>query len=52
MLIIDGGLDSKQHEAVEALTAISGISETSAKNIIAVIGTNMTRFKTPHHLCS
>ena len=50
--IIDGGLDSKQHEAVEALTAIPGISETSAKNIIAVIGTDMTRFKTPHHLCS
>lgn len=50
--IIDGGLDSKQHEAVEALTAIPGISEISAKNIIAVIGTDMTRFKTPHHLCS
>lgn len=33
--IIDGGLDSKQHEAVEALTAIPGISETSAKNIEA-----------------
>lgn len=50
--IIDGGLDSKQHEAVEALTAIPGISKVSAKNIIAVIGTDMTRFKTPHHLCS
>lgn len=50
--IIDGGLDSKQHEAVEALTAIPGISKISAKNIIAAIGTDMTRFRTPHHLCS
>lgn len=50
--IIDRGLDSKQQEAVEALTAIPGISEVSAKNIIAVIGTDMSRFRTPHHLCS
>lgn len=42
----------EQQAAVKALTAMPGIKETAAKNIIAVIGTDMSRFPTPQHLCS
>lgn len=50
--IIDELLSLEQQAAVKALTAIPGIKETAAKNIIAVIGTDMSRFPTPQHLCS
>lgn len=50
--IIDGLLSLEQQAAVKALTAMPGIKETAAKNIIAVIGTDMSRFPTPQHLCS
>lgn len=50
--LIDGELSLEQREAVEALTAIPGISEISSKNIIAVIGTDMSRFPTDRHLAS
>ena len=50
--MIDGLLSLEQQAAVKALTAMPGIKETAAKNIIAVIGTDMSRFPTPQHLCS
>lgn len=50
--IIDELLSLEQQAAVKALTAMPGIKETAAKNIIAVIGTDMSRFPTPQHLCS
>lgn len=49
---IDGLLSQEQQAAVKALTAMPGIKETAAKNIIAVIGTDMSRFPTAQHLCS
>ena len=49
---IDGLLSLEQLEAVKALTAIPGIDTVSAKNIVAVIGVDMTRFPTAQHLCS
>lgn len=48
--LIEEELSSEQREAVEALTAIPGISGTSAKTIIAVIGTDMDRFASDRHL--
>lgn len=45
-------LSLEQQEAVKALTAIPGIKEVAARNIIAVIGTDMSRFPTAQHLCS
>ena len=48
--LIDEALSLEQREAVEALTAIPGISEISAKTIIAVIGTDMSRFPSERHL--
>ena len=50
--MIDGLLSQEQQAAVKALTAMPGIKETAAKNIITVIGTDMSRFPTPQHLCS
>ena len=50
--LVDGLLSQEQQEAVKALTAVPGIKEVAAKNIIAVTGTNMSRFPTPGHLCS
>jgi len=39
-------------EAVALLDTIPGIAETAANAIIAEIGTDMTRFRTPGHLAS
>lgn len=45
--MIDWLLSLEQQGAVKALT-----EETATKNIIAVIGTDMSRFPTPQHLYS
>ena len=37
---------------IKILDTVPGISETSAKAIIAEIGTDMSKFKTAEHLCS
>jgi len=37
---------------IKNLDTVPGISETSAKAIIAEIGTDMSKFKTAEHLCS
>lgn len=50
--LVDGMLSQEQQAAVKALTAMPGIQEVAARNIIAVIGTDMSRFPTPQHLCS
>lgn len=49
-ILIDGELNLEQCEAVEVLTAVPGISKISAKNIIAVIGTDMSRFPSDRHI--
>lgn len=48
--LVEAELSLEQREAVEALTAIPGISKVSAKNIIAVIGTDMSHFPSERHL--
>lgn len=48
--LIDGELSEEQLEAVEALTAIPGINKVSAKTIISVIGTDMSRFPSDRHI--
>lgn len=50
--LIDGLLSLEQQEAVEALTAIPGIKEVTAKTIVSVIGTDLEQFPTPEQLCS
>ena len=50
--IVEGQLSQEQQAAVKALTAMPGIKEVAARNIIAVIGTDMSRFPSPQHLCS
>jgi transposase len=37
---------------IERLTTIPGISQTTAENIVAEIGTDMAQFPTEHHLAS
>lgn len=49
---IDNHMKPDEKEAVKAITDIKGIADTSAKAIIAVIGTNMERFPTDAHLAS
>jgi len=39
-------------EEIQNLDTVPGISETSAKAIIAEIGVDMSKFKTAEHLCS
>ena len=48
---IDDSLNSGEKEAVRKLKKIPGISDQSAQQIIAVIGTDMTRSPTDKHLC-
>ena len=50
--IIDNHLNKEELKAVEAILGVTGIGEASAKNIIAVIGTDMSRFPSADHLCS
>jgi transposase len=40
------------NKAAESLDDIPGIGRTSAEQIVAEIGVDMTRFPSPHHLCS
>lgn len=49
---IDHHMKPKEKQAVEAIKGIPGIANTSAQAIIAVIGTDMSRFPTDAHLSS
>ena len=50
--IIDDNLSADMQELVELLTEIPGVGENSAKTILSVIGTDMSRFPTAAHLAS
>ena len=50
--VIDDNLSSDQQELVEMLMGIPGVGESSAKTILSVIGTDMSRFPTASHLAS
>ena len=50
--IIDDNLSSDMQELVELLREIPGVGESSAKTILSVIGTDMSRFPTASHLAS
>lgn len=50
--IIDDNLSSDMQELVELLREIPGVGECSAKTILSVIGTDMSRFPTASHLAS
>ena len=50
--IIDDNISSDMQELVELLTDIPGVGENSAKTILSVIGTDMSRFPTAAHLAS
>jgi transposase len=50
--IIDSQLTDEQLEAVEEISKMPGFSRISAKCVVAVIGTDMSRFPTPEKLCS
>ena len=50
--VIDDNLSPDQQELVEMLMGIPGVGESSAKTILSVIGTDMSRFPTASHLAS
>ena len=43
---------SEKRESIELLSSIPGINEQAASIIIAEIGTDMTQFKSDHHLAA
>lgn len=49
---INDSMTEEQKKAVKAIKQVTGIGETSARNIIAVMGTDMNRFPTDSHLAS
>ena len=49
---IDEHMDDTQKQAAKQLESITGIGENSAKAIISVIGTDMTRFPSDAHIAS
>ena len=49
---VDSHMDDGQKAAAEAISGIPGMGETSARAVIAVIGTDMSRFPTAGHLAS
>ncbi len=49
---IDHHMKDNEHKAVEMISDLPGISTASAKQIIAVIGTDMERFPTDSHISS
>ncbi len=49
---IDRHMDEGQKEAAKKLEAVVGIGDDSAKAIISVIGTDMSRFPTDAHISS
>ena len=49
---IDHHMKPKEKQAVEAIKEITGIANISAQTIIAIIGTDMSRFPTDAHLSS
>ncbi len=50
--VIDDNLSPDQQELAEMLMEIPGVGESSAKTILSVIGTDMSRFPTASHLAS
>lgn len=49
---IDNNMNADQRAAVKAVDEVTGIAPDSAKAIISVIGTDMSRFPSDAHLCS
>ena len=49
---IDHHMKPKEKQSVEAIKEITGIANISAQTIIAIIGTDMSRFPTDAHLSS
>ena len=49
---IDKNMTDKEKASAELLDSIPGIGPDSAKTILSVIGTDMSRFPSPNHLCS
>ncbi len=49
---IDNNMKDDEKRAVDAILPVTGIGEDSAKAIIAVIGTDMSRFPTDAHISS
>ena len=49
---IDNNMSRDEQIMAKRVSTIPGIAETSSKAIIAVIGTDMSRFPTAHHLSS
>lgn len=49
---IDHHMKPKEKQAVEAIKNVTGIADVSAQAIIAVIGTDMSRFPTDSHISS
>lgn len=47
---IDNFMKPEEHYAVEAIMDVTGIAKLSAQQIIAVLGTDMSRFPTAAHL--
>ena len=50
--VIDNLLTPHEHDGTKVLQTMPGVDETTAKTIVGIIGTDMTRFPTPDHLCS
>lgn len=44
--------DASYSDAVDAIDELPGIAKTSAQQIVAKIGTDITRFPSADHLCS
>ena len=49
---IDNNMSSHEKAQAELLDSIPGIGADSAKTILSIIGTDMSRFPTARHLCS
>ena len=50
--LIERYMDTAYTEAAEALVALPGIAQVSARVILAEIGVDMSRFPSANHLCS
>lgn len=50
--LIDKYMDDSYAQAVDAVDTLPGIAKTSAQQIVAEIGTDMSRFPSADHLCS
>lgn len=50
--LIDKYMEDSYTQAVDAVDTLPGIAKTSAQQIVAEIGTDMSRFPSADHLCS